>query len=60
MKNEKEKDCGSIRELASILTDMDVPSMRMNDMRWLSRNLGVRNSKHPDFKRAMELITNNL
>lgn len=47
-------------ELDEILEDMDVPAMRMRDMGWLNRNLGVRNGDHPDFKRAMELIKDSL
>lgn len=43
-------------ELLDILDTMDVPPKRKEDMRWLSRNLFIRNSKHPKFKKAMELI----
>jgi hypothetical protein len=43
-------------ELEGLLWDMDVSEQRFNDMGWLRRNLGIRNSHHPSFKRAMELI----
>jgi hypothetical protein len=42
--------------LQVILNKMDVPILRQNDVRWLSRNLGIRNSAHPDFAEAMRLI----
>jgi len=47
-------------ELDEILSGMDVPAMRLEDMGWLNRNLGIRNGKHPNFKRARELIKNRL
>ena len=42
--------------LAEILKKMDIPPYRVDDVGWLSRNLGVRNSKHPDFREAMALL----
>lgn len=36
---------------------MDVPSARRRDLGWLSRNLGVENSHHPQFKQAINIIT---
>ena len=47
---------GSNNELQQLLERMDVPTLRRNDMGWLTRNLGIRNSEHPDFNRAIELI----
>lgn len=44
-------------ELKSILDTMDVPETRKLDTKWLSRNLFIRNSKHPKFNEAMDLIT---
>jgi len=43
-------------ELSEIVKGMDVPSLRIQDRAWLKRNLAVRNSKHKDFKRAIELL----
>jgi len=45
-----------MKELEEILKTMDIPTARLKDTRWLQRNLGIRNSDHPDFKQAMELI----
>ena len=42
--------------LTDILETMDVPHARRQDKAWLRRNLAVRNSKHKDFKLAMELL----
>ncbi len=43
------------------LNTMDVPAMRRNvadpaNLRWLSRNLAVKNSSHPDLKPCLTLI----
>jgi hypothetical protein len=43
------------------LNTMDVPSARRDvtdpaNLRWLSRNLAVRNSLHPDLKPCLNLI----
>ena len=45
-----------LENLQNILETMDVPEMRKTDIRWLSRNLGIRNSNHPNFQDAMNLI----
>lgn len=44
------------QELKLILNKMNVPEGRKSDLGWLGRNLAIRNSNHPDFNRAMELI----
>tara|TARA_Y100001963_G_C6771463_1_gene445109 strand:- start:1829 stop:2056 length:228 start_codon:yes stop_codon:yes gene_type:complete len=48
-------------ELIAILKKMDIPWRRRelsrNNLRWLNRNIAVRNSEHPDFDTARELIT---
>lgn len=46
-----------LEKLKTMLKGMDIPSYRYEDPKWLSRNLGVRNSEHPRFKEAMELIS---
>ena len=47
-------------KLRSILQTMDVPEMRMevndSNLRWLMRNMAVKNSKHPDFEKAEDTI----
>ena len=58
------KATSSERELLSILKKMDVPQgrdwldsrERTRNMLWLMRNMGIRNSQHPDFHRAMAII----
>jgi len=47
--------------LKTILGQMDVPPMRIEllrrtDVRWLGRNLQIRNGDHPMFKTASGLI----
>jgi hypothetical protein len=43
-------------ELKRLLSKMDVPAFRKTSVHWLSRNLGVRNSGHPDFEKAYEIV----
>jgi hypothetical protein len=43
-------------ELNELLLHMDVPPDRRDDLRWLSRNLGIRNRTHPYFLRCQEII----
>ena len=50
-------------QLAEILEEMDLPEMRKNlnnssNLRWLMRNIGVRNRENPRFKEATGLIRN--
>jgi hypothetical protein len=45
-----------MNELIAILNTMDVPRLRKTDLRWLSRNLAIRNRDHPEFFRAMRII----
>jgi hypothetical protein len=49
-------ESNELKELKQILTSMDIPKLRINDIPWLSRNLMVRNSKHPLFPKAQKLI----
>jgi hypothetical protein len=42
--------------LSKLLNDMDVPEQRKTDFRWLNRNLGIRNSEHPNFRESMNII----
>ena len=43
-------------KLKRLLDGMDVPEGRKNDVRWLSRNLAVRNKDHPDISWNMSLM----
>jgi hypothetical protein len=47
-------------QLAKILKSMDVPRRRCefskNNLRWLARNIAVRNREHPQFEEAFDLI----
>ncbi|MBA3679241.1 hypothetical protein H0W80_03590 [Candidatus Saccharibacteria bacterium] len=47
------------KELLGILCDMDVPSSRldltMQNLKWLARNLALRNQSHLQFDSAMRL-----
>jgi hypothetical protein len=48
-------------ELIAILHSMDVPNKRKNisdasNVSWLLRNIAIRNSSHPQFKEAIELL----
>jgi len=45
-----------ILELSPILDSMDIPETRKEDLGWLNRNLGIRNSNHPEYEKAMSLI----
>jgi len=49
-------------QLEGILKSMNIPRFRKTkvstpNLRWLARNLGVQNSKHPKYKEAMDLVT---
>ncbi len=45
-----------MEELQNILSTMEVPEFRKNDMGWLRRNLFVHNENHLKFGIAMSLI----
>lgn len=46
-----------LEELEGLVKKMDVPTFKYRSVKWLARNLVVRNSKHPDYQKAMELVT---
>lgn len=46
-----------VSQLEEITSTMDVPVFRRIDVYWLSKNLGVRNEKHPRYQEAMEILT---
>jgi len=50
-----------MKTLLELLRRMDLPDHRkendtIHNVRWLARNLGVRNEDHPNFDRTMEVI----
>lgn len=47
-------------QLQELLSSMDIPISRRGDLRWLSRNLGIRNWQHPRVKEAIKLINSLL
>ena len=56
---DNKKDNGEA--LKSVLKDFDLPEHRktsqtIHNLKWLLRNLGVRNSKHPRFEEAITII----
>ena len=48
------------QELRDILSNMEIPLDRFDDIFWLNRNIGIRNSQHPDIQEARNLIRNIL
>lgn len=48
------------KEFTDLLNDMDIPIMRREinnrNLRWLMRNIRVRNGKHPKIKEVIEEI----
>jgi len=54
--------------LVEILATMDVPVQRwahgavrnLTNLRWLMRNLGIRNAGHPDLAEALQLIRQHM
>lgn len=46
-----------VSQLEEITSTMDVPTFRRIDVYWLSKNLGVRNEKHPRYQEAMDILT---
>ena len=50
-----------MENLIAILEDMDIPEMRrdvsnLHNVRWLNRNILIRNGHHPKIKEAMDGI----
>lgn len=48
-------------ELQVLLLTMDIPESKydvskIENVRWLQRNIGIRNGKHKDISKAIELI----
>lgn len=45
-----------LEKLGQLLRGMDVPVFRKTTPKWLIRNLGIRNGKHPNYPEALEVI----
>ena len=45
-----------MNELQELLSTMDIPQGRKTDLRWLARNLAIRNGENPNFEKANNLI----
>lgn len=51
----------SLERLSRILRKMNLPQHRKNRMtssnlKWLAKNLSVKNSDHPDYQEALDII----
>lgn len=44
-------------QLPRLLKGMDLPDYRKSDIRWLQRNIQVRNLEHKNFKDAFDTIS---
>lgn len=50
-----------MNQLFELIKNMDLPSFRktqdtIHNIEWLGRNIGIRNSDHPNFNQALEVI----
>lgn len=45
-----------LNRLEHLTKDMDVPEFRRNAVNWLSRNLAIRNSTHPQYPEAKKIV----
>ena len=43
-------------ELQRLLDGMDIPNNRRDDLRWLLRNLAIRNGDNPSLPQALDVI----
>lgn len=46
--------------LSEILDTMDVPKFRRKDLKWLNRNIWIKNDEHPDIDECCNLINDLL
>jgi len=46
----------SIKRLSKLTRNMDVLEFRRTSVKWLSRNLAIRNKDHPKFPEASEIV----
>lgn len=45
-----------LQQLETLVKKMDVPVYRRNNVCWLKRHLGVKNSSHPYFMSVMKIV----
>ena len=50
------KETEKLTTLQTYLKRMDVPVQRFYDLPWLCRNLGIKNSNHVDYDKAIDII----
>jgi len=43
-------------DLGELLEGMDIPDNRRDDLRWLLRNLAIRNGNNPSLPQALDVI----
>ena len=48
-----------IDKFDELISTMDLPEGRKHDWSWLIRNMWIRNSLHPNFKEAYEIVKKN-
>lgn len=46
----------NLKRLKELLDNMIVPEKRKCDLKWLKKNLAIRNKTHPSFFEAMSII----
>ena len=49
-----------IQKFDELVSTMDIPQERLHDWNWLIRNLGIRNSNHPNFQEAKQMIKDEI
>lgn len=52
----KPKPGNPFDRLQEILGMMDIPEQKKTDLKWLSRNIQVKNGQHPQFREACDLL----
>lgn len=45
-----------LSKLKSLTKSMDIPTFRQDRPHWLAKNMEVRNSEHPNYEAAMEIV----
>lgn len=52
----REEIVSAFSELKELVKGMKIPAHRTADPHWLNKSLGVYNSNHPNYSKAMEVI----
>lgn len=45
-----------LKRLEELTNKMNIPSFRKTSIPWLDRNMATRNSDHPNFQEAREIV----